>query len=87
MKTNSTRVLLLSLSTAFLLSGCGSDDTETITESNNINSTTRFEAVSMMGDTVERDNQSKLEWVGSAGSMNTACSPHGAATTEVPTQN
>ena len=35
-----------------------------------------------MGDTVEQDNQTKLEWVGSLGQQGGACRPHAAATSE-----
>lgn len=68
--------------------GCGSSNNTT---NNGMNSganngsmqTERFTKMTMMGDTVEQDNQTKLEWVGSAGSNGTtACQPHGAATTE-----
>lgn len=61
-----------------MLAGCGSSNSTT----DNNTMANRFTKMTMMGDTVEQDNQTKLEWVGSAGAMGNACQPHAAATTE-----
>lgn len=82
MRKNLVITLLTSLSAALILTGCGDDDNDNKTTTTENNSSTRFEQVTIMNDTVERDNETKLEWVGSAGSMNTACSPRGSATSE-----
>jgi hypothetical protein len=80
MRRNLAITLLSTLSITLVMSGCGDDDNTSKT--NEDNTSTRFEQVTMMNDTVERDNQTKLEWVGSSGSMSTACVPHSAATTQ-----
>jgi hypothetical protein len=74
---------------SLIMAGCGSSDNTSNTNTSMGGSptmdanSTRFTKMTMMGDTVEQDNQTKLEWVGSSGSNGTsACQPHPAATTE-----
>ena len=85
-----TTLILGTIATSMILYGCGSSGNSTNNNGMNTGNTNsgagqteRFTKMNMMGDTVEQDNQTKLEWVGSAGSNGmTACQPHGAATTE-----
>jgi len=85
------QLLIGAMTASMMMAGCGSSNktssnTKTSMEGNitmNTNSTERFTKMVMMGDTVEQDSQTKLEWVGSTGSNGTtACQPHPSATTE-----
>jgi len=67
---------LSTISALIIFTGCGDDSSTTSDNS------TRFETATMSGDTIERDNTAKLEWVGSSGAMNTACVPNGSADME-----
>jgi hypothetical protein len=85
---------MLAISTSLLIfSGCGSSDNDTTTPENSetnqtetntteMNATVRFESIMISGDTIERDNQTKLEWIGSIGTLSSACMPNMAADTE-----
>lgn len=64
--------------TAMIMTGCGSNNDKNEEENNAMSD--RFTLVEKSGDTVERDNEANLEWIGSAGMG--ACSPNGAATTQ-----
>jgi len=74
MKMKANIALVGALGVALLINGCGSSDNNTEETSD------RFKIVEKMGDMVEQDSQSNLEWIGSAG--NGACSPNGAAESE-----
>ena len=86
-----TTLILGTIAASIILSGCGSSGSSTNNNGMNTGNTNggggqtaRFTKMTMMGDTVEQDNQTKLEWVGSVGSNGTtACQPHAAATTEM----
>jgi hypothetical protein len=68
---------------SMIMMGCGSNNndnsdvmvnTDANTTGMDENTTERFTKMTMMGDTVEMDNDTGLEWIGSAG--NGACQPN-----------
>jgi hypothetical protein len=86
-------VIMVALSASLLIfSGCGDSDNNTTIENNETNqtesnttetnSTVRFESEFIAGDKVERDNQTKLEWIGSIGTLSSACMPNVVADAE-----
>lgn len=90
-----TKVGIVAISASlFMFIGCGSNDSTTTqnsevnqtetntTETMEMNASVRFESLTIEGDVIQRDNQNKLDWVASAGSVSVACAPHAAVTTE-----
>ena len=83
-------MILGAIVASMIMVGCGSSnsstnsDTNTTTTGTNTGGTsTRFTTMDISGDTVRRNETTKLEWVGSSGKNGTnACKPHPAATTE-----
>lgn len=61
---------------SLLIVGCGSSSSD---KSSNVK---RFTNKTVSGDTVEQDNQKKLQWVGSAGADGNACQANRTADTE-----
>lgn len=76
-----------------IFSGCGSSSSDSSTTENSetnqtesntteMNATVRFESIMISGDTIDRDNQTKLDWIGSIGTLSSACMPNMAADAE-----
>jgi len=61
---------------SMLIVGCGS------TSNDNSSDVERFTKVTVNGDTMEQDNQRKLQWVGSAGADGNACQANPVADME-----
>lgn len=75
------RILLTTSSVVLLaLSGCGDSSNNNDNTGATPKQSTRFSEVVKSGDTVERDAQTGLEWVGSSGATSNACVPHSSAT-------
>ena len=74
------RLIISSVVAAMLVVGCGSSDTKANDEVSSQPTSARFSTMVMMNDTVEQDNTTKLEWVGSAGTN--ACQPNASAGAE-----
>jgi hypothetical protein len=72
-----------------ILNGCGSDNNGTVVDDNTSVGVTpapapRFSTEAKGSDTVERDSQAKLEWIGSVGTTGgAACTPNSAAGSEM----
>jgi hypothetical protein len=81
-------IVISVIAVSILMSGCGSSNSADNSSTNNTNmnsnmdenTTERFTKMTIMGDIVEVDNETGLEWIGSAGDG--ACKPNAAATTQ-----
>jgi len=65
-----------------LIVGCGSSSDDNVSVDNSAN-VEHFTKVIVNGDTMEQDNQRKLQWVGSAGADGNACQANPVADMEV----
>lgn len=88
MKLNLTLGMLVVVCATFIFSGCGNSNNSTGIQEQPIAGgptlAPRFSTVGKGSDTVEQDSQSKLEWIGSAGSNGvSACTPNSVAEPEM----
>jgi len=83
---NSKKIMLSAFIASLLLVGCGdgnsTSDTTTPRGTTMPSNDTRFTTMVMDTETIEVDNEKKVEWIGSAGKNQNACQPHAAATIE-----